>query len=100
MSELNSSNNWIYNCGKEDFDYRAVWGNGGDLTIQRENLRSIAYFVRGYTAVNGWGSDQQKTQTLPNPTSQPHTFTGVLSLIAFKPTDMGNCLAISFRRVI
>jgi hypothetical protein len=93
MSALNSVNTWDYNCGPQggnpiDLDYRAVWGDDGTLTIQRNQLRSISYSMRCWNSLDGWiqVSDQQ---SLPVPTSQPHTFGGVKFYYAFARNNVG-----------
>lgn len=30
-----SANSWVWNCSsKNDLDYRVLWGNNGNLTVQ------------------------------------------------------------------
>jgi len=78
MSNLNSINQWTYNCppGKNDLDAMATWGNNGTLTLQRPGLRKIRYNMRFCNTVDGW-IEKEKTIELPSPTSDPYTLTGV-----------------------
>lgn len=83
MENLNSTNTWVYNCGARDFDYQATWGNGGTLTIQRNYLRSIRFYVKGYNPIKGWIQSGTTIVNLPTPTSDPYTFHNVASVASF-----------------
>ncbi len=41
---------WTYNCGAGDYDFYATWG---DLTIQRNYLRSIKIVLDFYNQLDG-----------------------------------------------
>jgi hypothetical protein len=80
---LISTNTWDYNCGsKNDLDYRVIWGIDGELTIQRNYLRSITFSLLCWNSIDGW-VERNKTLTLPSPTSNPYTFSGVHHFHAF-----------------
>ncbi len=76
MPDLNSINQWIWNCGKNDFDARVIWGNNGTITIQRSQLRGIRYTLRHWNHPDGW-REKSNSQMLSLPTSDPHTFQDV-----------------------
>jgi hypothetical protein len=87
MSELNSTNQWIYHCGVDpnrprDLDYRVIWGNNGTLTIQRNYLRKIIYKMQAYNPKEGW-VEKSDQRVLASPTSEPVTFENVLFLYPF-----------------
>lgn len=45
MGQYNNINTWTYNCGKEDLDYRAIWGDGGSLIVHVPNLIMIRFSI-------------------------------------------------------
>lgn len=88
QENFSSTNQWIYNCGKRDFDYRVYWGNNGTITIRRHNLIEIEYTMKAWNSKDGW-TEETKKQTLPEPTEE-HTFYAVGCLDAFGLNDVSS----------
>ncbi|MBX2974802.1 MAG: hypothetical protein KF721_01625 [Ignavibacteriaceae bacterium] len=77
MGQYNSNNKWVYNCAKEDLDYRAEWGINGSLTVHVTNLKAIRYTMWGWNSRDGWVQSGPIEQTLEQTTSQPYIFNNV-----------------------
>ncbi len=83
MSEFSSVNTWDWNCkGKNDLDYRAEWGIGGTVTIQRNFLRSITFKIIAWNEKDGQ-VELSSTKSYSPPTSETQTLQTVFQAIPF-----------------
>jgi hypothetical protein len=93
MEQFQSNNRWAYNCGLEgqtqpkDLDYMVWWGdfdgpNKGKLTLTRNQLRGITFYLRGWNMLDGWIA-VSSSNILVQPTNEPYIFSDVAKAYAF-----------------
>ncbi len=89
MSNFNPNCIWKFNCGAEDFDFFATWGN---LEIQRQYLRYVKITLNLYNQIDGWTTISKKFSPSSPPSSEPFTFFAELNYCWCKSSSCNHAL--------